>query len=88
MCHPSEVIGYRDSLSSEKRKVYDERLKFTAGIDPYSVNGNFISRSMEKWPGMLFSTTRFTKEQLKAYKSLQASQFFVAGWVRSLFEGS
>ena len=33
---PSEVIA------KENRKVYDEKLKFTAGIDPYSVNGNFF----------------------------------------------
>ena len=56
----------------------------------------FFSHSKEKWLDikfldtvnyLLFSRSRFMKEQLKAYKSLQAYQFFVAGWVRSIFEG-
>ena len=76
--------------------MYDKKLKFTAAIDPYAVSDNFYSQSMDKWPEiefpdivnyLLFSTSKFTKEQLKAYKSLQSYQYFVAGWVRSIFVG-
>lgn len=65
--------GYRDSLSAENRQMYDKKLKFSAGIDPYL-------QAMEEWPEikfpdivnyLLFSTSKFTKEQLKAYNSLQ-----------------
>ena len=88
--------GYRDSLSAENRQMHDEKLKFTTGIDPYAVRDNFYSQSMDEWPEiefpdimnyLLFSTSMFTKEQLKAYKSLQSYQYFVAGWVRSTFVG-
>ena len=88
--------GYRDSLSAENRQMYDDKLKFTAGIDPYAVSDNFYSQSMDEWPEvefpdivnyLLFSTSKFTNEQLKAYKSLQSYQYFVAGWVRSIFVG-
>ena len=40
--------GYRDSLSAENRQMYDDKLKFTAGIDPYAVNDNFYSQSMDE----------------------------------------
>ena len=54
------------------------------------------SQSMNEWPEiefpdivnyLLFSTSKFTKKELKAYKSLQSYQYFVAGWVRSIFVG-
>ena len=88
--------GYRDSMSAENRQMYDDKLKFTPGIEPYVVIDNFYSQSMDKWPEiefpdivkyLRFSTSKFNKEQLKAHKSLQSYQYFVAGWVRSLFVG-
>ena len=88
--------GYRDSLSAKNRQMYAKKLKIIAGIDPYSVSANFFSQSMTEWleiefPDivnyLLFSTSKFTKEQVKAYKSLQSYQYFVAGWVRSIFVG-
>ena len=53
--------------------------------------GMFFSESMELWPEiefpdianyLLFSTSRYTKEELKA---LDAYQFFVAGCVSCIF---
>ena len=29
--------GYRDFLSAEDRQMYDEKLTYTAGIDPYAL---------------------------------------------------
>ena len=46
--------GYRDSLSSENRQMYDEKLKIIAGIDPYSVSANFFSQSMTEWSEIEF----------------------------------
>ena len=37
---------------------------------------------------LLLSTSKFTKERVKAYKNLQAYQYFVAGWVRSIYVGN
>ena len=87
---------YLDSLSATDKKRYQDKLKLVAGIDPYTVSSSFFSDSMEKWPEiefpdivnyLLFTTSSYTKDQLKAYKSLEAYQYFVAGWVRSIFIG-
>ena len=90
--------GYRDSLSAENRAIYDAKLKLTANIDPYSVSANVFAQSMVKWPEiefpdvvnyLLFSIKQVsTKEQVKAYKSLQAYQYVVAGWMRSIYVGN
>ena len=90
--------GYRDSLSAENRAIYDAKLKLAANIDPYSVSANVFAQSMVKWPEiefpdivnyLLFSIKQVsTKEQVKAYKSLQAYQYVVAGWMRSIYVGN
>ena len=94
-CAPS-LPKYRDSLGVLDKKNYDEKLKYTAGIDPYSVSSDFYSESMEKWPEvefpdivnyLIFTTSQYTNEQLKAYKSLESYQYFVAGWVQSIHVG-
>jgi len=65
-------------------------------IDPYNVSNFFYSGSIELWPQiefpdittyLLFSTSSYTKEQLRAYKSLDANTDFGAGWVRCIFVG-
>ena len=87
---------YRETLALEGRKSYDEELKLIENIDPYNVSNFLFSDSMELWPEiefpdianyLLFSTSSYTKEQLKAYKSLDAYKYFVAGWVRCIFVG-
>lgn len=67
---------YRISLAAVERKHYEEKLKLIANIDLYNVSSILFSDSMECWPEvefpdivtyLLFSTSRYTKEQLKAY---------------------
>ena len=87
--------AYRLSQNIVKgRKSYDEKLKLIENLDPYNVSNFLFSDSMELWPEiefpgianyLLFSTSSYTKEQLKAYKSLDAYEYFVAGWVRCIY---
>ena len=65
------IRGYHYSLSPENRKMYNEKVKFTAEINPYSINAKFSFRYMEKWQDfefrdmikyLLFSTSRFMKD--------------------------
>ena len=90
--HVPSLPKYRETLALEQRKSYDGNLKLIQNIDPYNVS-NFFSDSMELWPEiefpdiancLIFSTSSYTKEQLKAYKSLDAYKYFVAGWVRCI----
>ncbi len=87
---------YLQTLTNESRKKYQEKLNLINNIDPYNVNSKFFSESVEMWPNVeypdivtyfLCSTSRYTKEQIKAYKSLESYQYFVAGWVRCVFVG-
>ena len=80
---------YRDSLTAKNRKANDQKLNFNSGIEPYPVSASFFSQSMDKWPeiefpDVVFSSIKFTREQLKGFKSLQSYQCFVAGWARSI----
>ena len=75
--------SYCDLLSAEnKNKKNCERLKRSAGLDPYSVSANFFFRSMDKWPEVKFPD--MVKEHFKAYKCLQSYQNFVVDCVRSI----
>ena len=85
--------GYRDSLTAENRATYDAKLQLTANIDPYSASANFFAQSMVKWPEiefpdivnyLLFYTSKFTKEQVKAYKSLLLFHFLTVFRLYSL----
>ena len=87
---------YLDTLTNESRKKYQEKLNLINNIDPYDVSSNFFTESMEMWPNVeypdivtyfLCSTSRYTKEQIEAYKSLESYQYFIAGWVRCVFVG-
>ncbi|XP_028415046.1 uncharacterized protein LOC114538132 [Dendronephthya gigantea] len=81
---------YLETLTNDSRKKYQEKLNLINNIDPYNVSSNFFTESMEMWPNIeypdivtyfLCSTSRYTKEQIKAYKSLESYQYFIAGWV-------
>ena len=79
---------YRETQALEGRKSYDEKLKLIENIDPYNARNFLFSDSMELWPQIEFpDIASYTKEQLKAYKSLDAYKYFVAGWVRGIFVG-
>lgn len=92
--HAPLIRGYHDCLTAKSRKVYEEKLKFNAGIDLYPLSTSFFLQSMNKWPEiefpeivnyLLLSSTNFSREQLKAFKSFRSYQYFVAGWARGIF---
>ena len=88
--------GYFAGLNLDDKKSYEEKLKKISNIDPYNLSASFYSDSSENWPNiefpdivnyLLFTSSRYTNDQLKAYKSLDSYQYFIAGWVRCIFVG-
>ena len=87
---------YYWSLSEDVRKRYEEKLqKIGLDIDPYSPqelrNLNILTNI--EWPNvqypdiyhyMINTPSLYTKEDLKAYKSLDSYNYFVSGWIISV----
>ena len=82
---------YYEELDSQAQKRYIEKLSIASLLfDPY-LSKDFVSESnQELWPEIEYpdiynylinTTSSYTKEQLKAYKSMDGYNFFVQGWV-------
>ena len=63
------------------------------GFDPYSLKNSDFSEDPAHLPAieypdivnyLVLQTSWATKQQMKAYKSLEAYNFFVSGWVNKL----
>ena len=84
-------------LTMKPRKgSYKEKLSTESAIlpDPYSLFEEEWIDDITKWPSIKFgdvynylinSTGRYTKDSLKAYKSLEAYNYFVSGHVRTVY---
>ena len=87
-----------DSMNPENRQQYLSKLKTTSGSeilpDPYVLEDSFWSEDETKWPPMqyadlynyLISTpSEFTHKSLKAYRSLEAYNYFLCGHVQRCY---
>ncbi|KAG1695931.1 Glycine receptor subunit alpha-2 [Nymphon striatum] len=82
-----------DSLDKEVRDRYDEKLSLIGGQCPYEMSSDNFSNDVESLPNLTYidilnylvnSKSVYTLEQLKSYKSLEAYNQFVCGWVRDV----
>ena len=87
--------GYFASLDYNTQRRYQQNLKIDGEVipDPYSLGETKWSEDLSKWPNLEFgdlytylidSVGIFTKEKLKAYKSLEAHNYFFNGHVRTV----
>ena len=87
--------SYSDSLDYESRKRYFDKLKtdYEVLLDPYSVSDDQWVDDVRKWPSVEFGDLYsylietkgpYTKESLKAYKSLEAYNYFHSGYVHTV----
>ena len=85
-------------LDSVSRERYESKLTlFNGGFkipDPYSITESEWSLDMTKWPPVEYADLYnyfintpgiYTKEALKAYKSLEGYDYFVSGHVHEVF---
>ena len=85
---------YYDELDCQAQKRYREKMDMAClSIDPY-VSKSFVSiisgSTQELWPEIKYpdifnylicTTSSYTREQLKAYKSIDGYNVFIQGWV-------
>jgi len=88
-----EGYRYSDSLDRLHFARYQEKLSLIDGIDPYNVSKESVVHNVDAFPAvtypdivnyLVFGPSPFTMEDLRAYKSLEAYNQFVCGWVRDL----
>ena len=92
--------SYFESLDPRPRKRYIEKISVVGGIDPYAIKSEKFDCNVENFPAVtypdivnyiIFSSSPFTANQLEAYKSLEAYNQVIEGWVRDvkvyLYEG-
>ena len=96
MAHVWNKSEYYKNLNQENREKYKKKLTLdyrTTLPDPYSVEGSWSSGLKDlpsiTWIDMhtylIDTPSEYTKEKLKAYKSLDAYNFYVCGHVQEIF---
>ena len=87
MDEPSLSI-YAQNLSDEAKRRYEEKIAVLNGLDPFgSCPGEVIQtvppvEASDLVAYLVLQTNFITTQQFKAYKSLEAYNQFVCGWVK------
>ena len=82
---------YQATLDLEAKKQYKEKLKLESEklADPYALSENEWCDDITKWPSIEYgdiynylieSKGNYTRQSLKAYKLLEAYNYFVSAW--------
>ena len=81
------------SLDDQSKRRYKVTLNIIQGYDPYQIKKEDLSSDISKFPLMtypdivnyfLFSLRPLTKEEPKAYKSLDSYNQFIPGWIKEV----
>ena len=84
---------YFNKLDPPTQKRYKEKLEITGNIDPYSAPDSHFSVKIGNFPlicypdivnYLVFSPSPFSTDDMKAYKSLEAYNQVIEGWVRDV----
>ena len=88
-----ELRNYVDRLLPEARARYVRKIFDIDGIDPYEIPERSWSSNPVDLPEVNYISfvnyfylekSAYTREELRAYKSLEAYKAFVAGWVQEI----
>ena len=94
MAQKGLLPGYSSTIQSmEARSRYLGKIKIIDDFDPYEISKNSWCDDVDLWARvtymdvglyLLFSSSPYTAEQLKNYKSLDSYTNFANGWVRQI----
>lgn len=82
--------GYSQRLLGNDKVRYLDKVLACGNIDPYELFGSDLSSDSKLWPPishidivnyLVLTTNSVSKDQMKAYKSLEAHNFFTSGFV-------
>lgn len=85
--------NYFNTLPKEIQERYLDKLKLTNTVDPYLLKFSQCSTNMQDFPKtsffdiinyLVFKKSAFTEKEFRAYKSLDAYNFFLCKWVKKL----
>ncbi|KAL5019112.1 hypothetical protein ScPMuIL_004834 [Solemya velum] len=83
-------VKYVDSLDKYCQSRYLEKCGFISGRDPYDIKKDEWSNKDYLWPFvthmdiimyLIYTKSGYTVDELRTYKSLEAYNQFVSGWV-------
>lgn len=84
---------YLDSLTGSSKGRYLEKISLIGGIDPYTIKKSDLTSDVLLLPSISYpdivnylvhAPSPYTLDELKAYKSCEAYNYFVSGWVREV----
>lgn len=87
-----ELSNYFNSLSIEEQEIYKQKISII-NIDPYMIKFQDCSSKIEDFPKVLYpdifmylvyTKSKYTADEMKAYKSLEAYNQAACGWVRQM----
>lgn len=87
-----EESDYFGGLNGLARARYQEKVLKYIGYDPYTLKKNDFSVNLSDLPPvtamditsyLVLQTSFYTAEQMKAFKSLDAYNYFICGWVNT-----
>lgn len=84
---------YRLDLTGSERVRYAEKVRLCDNIDPFMLRPGTDTSDVDIFPEicygdivnyLVFSASFLTLEEMKAFKSTEAHNYFTSGWVKGL----
>ena len=88
-----ELSNCAKGLAVDIQERYKIKIAQCEGTDPYTVKKAICRNKIDNYPAVLFldicnylvlQTSFYTTKQMKAYKSMEAYNNFISGWVKEI----
>ena len=86
-------VKYADTFQNPARERYRRKLRIISEKDPYEIPAKDWGNKVEDLPCISYpdivnylvnTQSAYTLSELKAYKSLEAYNYFISGWVKDI----